>query len=400
MEANQQQSHGADDICEGLGDLRIKFSGNEMAQNLALRRSFPALLSQRAIQRMATYQGGNWTESHWVNGLSGAIVLLRHLYSMIAMRYRGDETTSDMETMEKMRQEEKENYLLRIVWAYADNRPDFDITGKVRGHILKHHDTDEVPSIFNLLENPSMWNTIWNRPPLRLYHRVVLGRRRGERDWVQHALGDMVGWAEEGLILWDGDGSLGEWISQRFGITFYEKQMCDFRHAFGDPAIIRVLYRHRSNVPAKRYHDLKQIKFDPRRPRQKVDDDGKMTLVEEADSEERVVYNLVAVVKCLDPQSSSNNEDKDDRIRLYERHGQAIMLPMSCNKFTGIQWEIGSGSYPLPDYLLYYAQTPPVDARGGHGEEIAPKPEGLKALIEEMKVSRIPTNSRGGYGKH
>ena len=298
--------------------------------------------------------------------LAASITLLRHLHSMVAMEYRGDDTATT---------NEEEKQILEYVWADLEN-PGRNAT---RQEFLQYLMAKKIPNqgfaMYRFLEPEATRRAVWGKKAFRLYHPVVLIRHKDEAQWQPKELADPKALIVDELVSWNGAGDLGGVISDQFGMFFDARTGVYIRYSFGDPAIIRVRYAHVGTHPPRTYAEVKQIRFDPHRLQEGTENGGKC-LVEAA---ETVVYNLVAVARA--GQGRDN-----DRIHRYGVHGEPIPLPpVEDKRFGGAKWALGDHQPPHPQYLLYYVRAPPGDALGISGAEAAPA---MPNVVTNMLTAR------------
>ncbi|KAI0414993.1 hypothetical protein F5X98DRAFT_347661 [Xylaria grammica] len=362
----------------GIGDVREKHT-DRLAQTFALSRTYPPPFTRRDARDAPSYQEGR--QFTFNLNFDAATVVLRHLYSTINANYRHSESIA---------REELNHPLLRFMWADFESRSSSAAQNILRHEMQCADDPEGKITVSELFERPAMWNSLWARRPFRLTHPDVLGRPRGAKAWDVIPPEDTV--VEDSLVAWEGAGDLGDHISSRFG-RFSDAETGDqFVYSFGHPAIIRVRYQHTAQgQPLATYRDLRQIHVTSRQL--KVVREGPFTTaraVPEKDTE-RVLYTLVAVVRCSDQAGEA------DRIRLYSVIGQPISLPTSFNKYVGTYWNVGDPEDPGRPYLLFYARAP-GDFSGLHEEPIAHKEMGVGALNNALETSHRPKDAQAGEG--
>ncbi|KAJ8131456.1 hypothetical protein O1611_g2170 [Lasiodiplodia mahajangana] len=235
--------------------------------------------------------------------------------------------------------------------------------------------------VFDLLERPAMWNSIWTREPFHLYHATVLGRPQGAEEWKVISHHDRI--VENSLVRWDGSQPLGDRISSLFGEGVSGVTGNEVVFMFNDPAIIRVRYEHTAKErPRASYKDLHQIYVHPHRLRREKNKDGGGFLVKDNDAE-LVPYTLVAIVRC------SRQAEEADRIRLYSVLATPISLPVALKQYVGTYWNLDDDD-PGRVYLLFYAHAPPDPLTGRHGEPIARKPANANQIMKKIKSAILP----------
>ncbi|KAI1145816.1 hypothetical protein F4825DRAFT_473448 [Nemania diffusa] len=364
---------------DNLDDLRAKHKDDQSSQNFALTRTYPATFSIKSVEKAPSRQQLHTFKFN--TNFDAAIVVLRHLYSMIHLSFRSDED---------MQAEERNHPLLRLIWADFQDTSDASITAQsnIRYEMQMLDDPQGQVSVLELLERPAMWATLWKRAPFQLFHQTILGRAKGAQGW--HVIEHHKSIIEHSLVRWDGARPLGDRISGLFGQRVSRETEEQFVYLFNNPAILRVRYQHaaQGQAPAT-YQDLRQIYI--RHSRRAYEDrDGQGFLVK-AKTEERCLYTLVAVVRC------SNQAGEGDRIRLYSNIGHAISLPIGLKEYVGTYWNLGD-SIPNLTYLLFYARAPPDSITGHHNEPIARKPVNVNSTIKAMKASIIPKGTGAGEG--
>ncbi|KAI0107900.1 hypothetical protein GGR51DRAFT_515487 [Nemania sp. FL0031] len=357
-------------LFDHLDDIRDKYEDDEYFQNFLLSRTYPHEFSTWLV---ATAPSDKFKFN--IN-LDAAVVILRHLYSMVNTFTRYHEQT---------KVQEKSHPILRFIW--ADFQDDSDESVKAQS-VIRHEmqvldDPSGQATVYDLLERHAMWNTLWARKPFQLFHPTVLGRPQGAKKWdiIKHHP-DIV---KSSLVRWDGAQPLGDRISGMFGQGVSRKTGSQFVYMFNDPAIIRVRYEHtaQEQSPAT-YEDLRHIYIHPhRRKHRKNEKDEDVFIKDKETQEERVLYTLVAIVRC------SRQADEADRIRLYSVIGSPLSLPIALKQYVGKYWNLGDAD-PGRVYLLFYANAPPDIITGQHGEPIAREQPDTAQLIRDMKASIIP----------
>ncbi|KAJ8122939.1 hypothetical protein ONZ43_g987 [Nemania bipapillata] len=362
-------------VFEGLGDVREKYT-DETSQNFILSRTYPVAFNAEHITQAPSYQRGR--EFKFNTHLDAAVVVLRHLYSMVAPDYRSSDCYPD---------EESRCPLLRFIWADFRDTSEASLKAQcvIRYEMQLADDPEGQASIFKLFENKAMWDTLWSRMPFRLYHDTVLGKAPRQKKWkcidhhesiIQHT-----------LVKWDGTKPLGDYIGGHFGHRKFDDGD-EMVYIFNNPAIIRVRYQHKAQAqgPAK-YADIRQIYIKHYRFKHE-ERDGDHYVVK-SKSEERKLYTLVAVVRC------SNDGREGDRIRLYSMIGSPLSLPIGLEEYVGTYWNLGDLPADRP-YLLFYARAPPEPITGLHEEPIARRPADAEALINSIIAGSTRLNTKGG----
>ncbi|KAI1345847.1 hypothetical protein F5Y01DRAFT_40380 [Xylaria sp. FL0043] len=365
-----------------IGDLRQKYEKDEMAQSFALSRTYPPQFSNEEAVGAPSYKRGSEHLFKFNLNFDAAVVVVRHLYSVIGLQHRQSEA---------MTTEEQNHPILRLIWADFE-----DESGAAALSILRHEmqvrdDPKGTMTVFQLFEQPAMWKSLWAKPPFQLFHPTLLGKLRGATEWqiIKHHA-DIE---EESLVEWDGTDTLGAYISTLFGQTIDPETGSEFVESFNYSAIIRVRYKHTtSSRPPATYQDLRRIQIAPRRLKRDSNNPNVMVRAAAAQDDERVAYTLIAVVRCADPGTES------DRIRLYNVVGQPLSLPISLHAYVGTRWNIGDATDPNRVYLLFYAQTPLDPISGQNEEPIARTELNTGRLIDAMKGSLLPAHQPTGEG--
>ncbi|GAP90345.1 hypothetical protein SAMD00023353_4900870 [Rosellinia necatrix] len=362
-------------LLNDLGDVRQKYADDEYAQNLALSRTYPAPFNRKNIENAPSYQPGQ--EFTFNLNLDAAVVILRHLYSLLHVQQRHSDAIA---------QEELAHPILRFIWADFESGSTSVAQSILRYEMQLADDPKGELTVFKLFERPAMWDSLWARRAFRLYHPTVLGKGRDAEEW--RIVDSQENVIEESLVRWDGATNLGDYISALVGYTIDRVTQHRFIEFFGDPGIIRVRYQHTSDrQPPATYEDLRQIHIKPQRYRHAEDDPSRWVIYE---SEEPIRYMLVAVVRC------STQATEADQIRLYSIIGNPLSLPMDLKNYAGTHWNINKDD-PGRIYLLFYARAIAGTIHGLQGE-IARKEPNTGSLIEEMMGSTILKRPEAGGG--
>ncbi|KAI0004729.1 hypothetical protein F4779DRAFT_621319 [Xylariaceae sp. FL0662B] len=368
---HQHQGQRWGRIFQGLMDLREKYPGDVMAQNFALMRTYPVQFSKRDAEKAPSHSAD--VRMPDTGNLDAAVILLRHLYHVVALRYRGDSDTSSEVLCQKMTEEESTHPLLQFVWVDFEDEAGAEKQSIVRYEMLKDA-PDGKATVYGLLENESMWKTLWRREPFLLYHPTILKKPRGAAEWDVVPCEDTVGLVKESLVSWDGAGNLGDRISGLFDSLADDETNAEFLFPFSDPAVIRVKYDHTTNEGRKSWEDLKTITMDPNR----------------LENNKPVTYALIASARCAKTPDGSE-ELGADRIRLFDVLGQPLILPMEMKHCASTYWSTGQGVGCM--CLLFYARKMARDTSGGHELEVPSKADNLRTTIKAMKTSLIPIQS-------
>ncbi|KAI8631397.1 hypothetical protein F5Y19DRAFT_493294 [Xylariaceae sp. FL1651] len=345
-----------DSLFAALGDLRVKYAGSEITQNLVLMRTYPSPFSNTRATQAPSYTANIKFNTNF----DAAVVILRHLYHTVAIRFRGDKKETLKELCEDLEKEERDHPLLRFIWADFEDTSDAAVAAQaiLRYEMQKADDPEGRATVSSLLENGAM--------------------PQGVEKWKVIPHGDSIG--EDGLVRWDGSLPLGQHIGDMFGIYIDKAQGHKFRYSFNYPAVIRVRYAHTNkSKPPAMYKDLSRIEICTHKL---VDEsDGDKVILTEC-NKELMTYTLVAVVRCSNDQSR-----EADRIRLYDVIGNPLSLPMTMKDYTGTYWNLGD---PNCVFMLFYAQALARPITGQRGGPVAYKVPNTKAIMKEMRASLNP----------
>ncbi|KAI1134684.1 hypothetical protein F5Y05DRAFT_421875 [Hypoxylon sp. FL0543] len=327
-----------------LGDLREKYAGNEYAQNFVLSLHYPV-----------PYDGKIPLDNDDVNSLDAAIVVLRHLFAQVSADGRDGWDGNPLE---------------RMIWAVLGEPSGREEQSRARFEILKtckeRVEGLQAATFFNLMENRLMWDTVWKRLVFMFWHPQIVEMVDGADSFeLVEFCGEPSQLAMEGLIEYEGQGTLSDFLSNQLGVKRDEETKTSYLWHFNDPVILRVAYVHNpANGEPKTFKDLARISINPHRFK-KSEEDGSFIYSYDSEDPERVAYVLVAAVCC------QNRQDSTDRIRLYRITGQPIAFAAdSIGRFGGDQWKLGQKE---TRYMLYYALTPAGVPSDVVQEEIAPR---------------------------
>jgi hypothetical protein len=363
------QKELCDKLFGPLADLRFKYVGEELSQNLLLQRTYPAPYKAKDAMQAPTFN--ELRQPRDTSCLDGAVVLLRHLYSIVAIRYRADSDHSQESLCQEMQREELEHPILRFIWCDFEDADGHAAQSVVRYHIQKDIEPSQA-TIEHFLQSEDMVRTLWSREPFLFYHPEVVAKRREATAWRTLAYTNKPSPAKNSLVEWNGEGELGDVISDKVGMfqSSDKKTLC--RYSFGQPAIIRVRYDRNSTAPNKTYGDLWSVTFNTKKLKEEPGTEQPCFI----EGKDMITYNLIAIARLA-------SADKGERqmIRLYDVFGEAIGLPVKCKNYAGAKWKLGEPNVP---YLLYYAQAPPRQMPDRHGQEIAPKPDNVKSALEDI----------------
>ncbi|KAI1302452.1 hypothetical protein F5Y03DRAFT_209170 [Xylaria venustula] len=356
-------------LFDDIGDVRKKYADDVLAQNFVLQRTYPLQFKNRNAERAPSYR----PEPKFKFNLNfdAAVVVLRHLYSMILV---------DLRNSDRIATDELSHPILRFMWADFEDESSVAAQTILRYEMQTLDDPRGDMTVFQLFERPAMWDSIWNREPFRLYHQHVFGRPKDAAEWtIIENQEDVV---EESLVEWNGAKDLGDEISSLFGQSVDIETGDEYVEMFNDPAIIRVRYQHTApGRPPATYQDLRQILIAPRRIRRDENNPARFFRINPEEDSERVTYTLVAVVRCSDQAGQA------DRIRLYSMAGHPCSLPMALKDYVGTQWNIGQLNDQGRAYLLFYARAFTNAISGQDVVPIARKEPNASSLIKKMRVS-------------
>ncbi|KAK3485758.1 uncharacterized protein B0T23DRAFT_407854 [Neurospora hispaniola] len=201
-------------------------------------------------------------------------------------------------------------------------------------------------SLAELMENPVMVSTFWDRPGFR---------RFGPQAYEGQLVGGQMQWKARNrpvrytsLVEWDGSDSLGEHISRDYMIRGTDPEHPRVLQGPQDAAIIRVMYTPK-RPGIKGFDDVRTFRVEGTDLVQQPD--GSLEPVETVTK-----YNLVAAaVYCNDHDSRSFS-----KIRLFDTWGRADERPLygkrfamaKCNYYSD-DWRIGEKGDPHGYMLLY-----------------------------------------------
>ncbi|KAI0389498.1 hypothetical protein F5Y17DRAFT_472883 [Xylariaceae sp. FL0594] len=249
----------------------------------------------------------------------------------------------------------------------------------------KAYDPAGNKSVYDMLETEAMWRTLWNRPPF-LFHPKLFRKRQGEEAFevIPH---DGLS-AQHHLIRWDGSQPLAERVCDMFG-TYKSPDGKQTRYyIWNDPNIIRVHYRHDAPGRPATYEDLRRIKISPCRARVEgqVGDKFTMTQSDPTEDSEKIIYTLIAVVRC------ARGGEGPDSVQLYDTVGSRVRIPLRMKAIAGTQWTLGNAADHNRAYMLYYTPGFEVEVESyGHREEH--EESMLRLLRASVLSSPDPTNT-------
>lgn len=356
-----------------LVDLREKIS-DEGAQNLILGKQIPRENSGKSLENAKL--DAHEFKAYEYGSLDAAICVLRHLFAHIGAEWREGNDNNPLESM---------------VWADL-NESSGPAQSCVRYHILKHLRTlggNVTLNYEQIMENKTMFETVWVRDAFMLWHRAVYERRYGSKIWTQVEFKKLPKLAELSKIKYNGKGDLGELISSKFGRENMEEEELDLHWQSNSPSIIRVLYDNtESESMTRSFNELARITVDGQRLDEEVDDQGRTRLLLKPGVKDTIKYQLIASVRL------GNSYDQKDRIRLYRIDGEPIRHTATLlGRFAGVKWNIGDNAR----FMLYYAQELPNRPSGGREPpEIAGDTHPyLGAMRREMVNFSSPSASHG-----
>ncbi|KAI0965694.1 hypothetical protein F4678DRAFT_467373 [Xylaria arbuscula] len=365
-----------DNLFDNIGDLRKKYP-DDFVQSFALSRTYPAQFSIHNANHAPSYRPKDQLNFKYNLNLDAAVVVLRHLYSMVLQR-QSDTITRD----------ELSHPILRFIWADFEDESSIAAQTILRFEMQTLDDPQGKMTIFDLFERPAMWNTIWSREPFLLYHPRVLARPKNATMWK--VIDHNKGVSKKSLVQWDGANDLGAKISSLFCRSSHIPTGDQFVEMFNDPAIIRVRYKHTAqHQPPATYQDLREILVAPRRIKPAENDFATLVRLSPEEDSERIRHTLVAVVRC------SGQAEEADRFRLYSVTGQPMSLPITARDYVGIEWNIGDIEDPGRVYLLFYTRSLPTPITGQHGEPIARRTPDMISKIMAMKKSILLKSEEG-----
>lgn len=315
------------------------------------------------------------------NGMSVFVCALRHLYSHMAIKWRGDPSVTEDKLLEQIRGEEAENPVLRFAWSFftpsreslmAQNR----MMGALSSHLLEGDFGIADLSFLSLMESPLMYKTLLQREPFQLYYPYPLSQpiREGveepDKEWdVDDGRRDVLGMAKCSLITWNGQGDLGDFITSKFGIKAAASLKMRYLWMSNKPAVIRVHYHAPASNPP-RFYDLKNISIDGQRPR--PIEGTRSAIMIDTREKGSLQYILVAAIRLR------NGPKEKDTIRRYSTDGQEIPAP-SDYPFANPDWRVGD---PGRQYMLFYTEMP-KHSTGVRLGEVAWRPEGAERNMRD-----------------
>ncbi|KAI0480030.1 hypothetical protein GGR56DRAFT_686940 [Xylariaceae sp. FL0804] len=376
MSQPQTTEKESDELFAGINDLRDRYPGQELVQDFALSRSYPAKFSYHRAAGGADPASID-RDIGPAEYVDIAVMILRHLYQMVALSHRGDRHASSEALRAEMSADEHAHPLLRLLWADFDDEGGFDQQSVVRYEILKRTSPDRR-TVAGLLESEQMWKTLWSRAPFLLHQQVGFGRLRGSHLWEEGPLVERAKQAEYCRIIWEGQGDLADHIGAYSGRRVDGDNEILF--SFGAPAVIRIDYRHAADAPAKTHADLKRIAV-PIKRYHLDETDGETHLIETVDT---LHYVLIAVVRC------AGGEERGDRMRLWDRYGHVMAHPISMKNMMGTYWRLGD---PNARFLLFYC--PSIGSMTGFSEEEVPHESSMLGTWYANMKGSIPTEQSG-----
>ncbi|KAI6083291.1 hypothetical protein F4821DRAFT_263027 [Hypoxylon rubiginosum] len=324
-------------------DIRDKYPGDLLVQGMYLESQVPSSFNHHLSTDGEVLVG---------NAVSAFVCILRHLFSHVNIRLRGDPTHTkrNPELHRQIRDvDEVANPLLRFAWSYFGSNRDSllaqnSIMEDISKYLLEGNFGIRDLSFLSLMESPLMHQTLLQRDPFLLYDPHPLSQPiEDDTDWeVDDGRNDPVGLAKRSLITWHGQGDLGDFIANRFRTQTNTSTNRRYIWTFHNPAIIRVHY-HAPATNSPRFPHLKDIRINARLRLKKS-----RSTVTIGPPETPMIFVLVAVVRLrLRPN------DKD-MIRRYSTDGSEVITP-SDYSHTESNWKLGE---PGRQFMLYYTERP------------------------------------------
>ncbi|KAI0018533.1 hypothetical protein F4780DRAFT_794519 [Xylariomycetidae sp. FL0641] len=237
-----------------LQDVRDKYPRSEGEQNYELVNTIPALF--RGVGKESA------------SCLDATVVLLCHLYHVVALRYRGrklevadaEASATSAKVEEVMRQEEEKHPLLRFIWTTLEGLSPDAKTAQMKLRFEIRRKMPQNADIEQFLEHESMYATLWQRTPFLLFDDTMLWKPSDQPGWNMGPCRDVLAIARRSLIRWNGEQDLAPYISHLCNITYHDRaQSMDFRFFFNHPAVIRVHYAHEAPRQPWTYEELRTV---------------------------------------------------------------------------------------------------------------------------------------------
>ncbi|KAI0109725.1 hypothetical protein F4814DRAFT_377040 [Daldinia grandis] len=325
-----------------LPDLRDMHPGDAAAQDIFLQRQEIS----RFIPSPDSSNIGN------LSGIDAFVCILRHLYSQMAIHWRGDPKMTEPDLLQEIRKAEADNPLLRFAWSdIGQSRENVLAQSRVREAIvarLTNEDSQLIDlSFLGLAESDLMRRTLFCRPPFQLYDPNPLSQpiptdQPGEWDIEKEA--DAAERAKRSLITWNGQGNLGEFISDRFDISKSARNSRRYLYTSNKPLVIRVLY----NAPAENAPGFSNLRLITVQGSCLTHIEGTESTVKIEKPENNFTrYTLIAVANL---RSAGGDRDL---VRRYSLDGRECWSPLG--------FEYGHGSWKLEkpgQYMLFYVPAP------------------------------------------
>ncbi|KAK5629199.1 hypothetical protein RRF57_004914 [Xylaria bambusicola] len=356
----------------GLGDIRTRYGDDELAQNKALVDLYPVKFSERvAVEGVEGWKKGAFRNGE-MESLDIVIILLRHLFSMIASEHRQENT----------------NPFAKMIWADLGTPATRDEQSRERARIIlnfinSHYTYNRSIDAWNFLENETMWASIWEMPAFRLWDSIVMTLNTENGTWRRTSVGRGLSLGRYSSVYYAGLEDLGERVSSEF-ITRRDADARE-KHQWqaGPHVILRVRYDAKApGAQSKSFDQLRVIKVRPYRVETMKDANG----LEFVGTNRRhfIYFTLVGVVRMKDPAEPGSS----DLLRLYGGDGHRSRMPPALQERVCPEkdWELGELGWR---YILFYARCPiygPKDPpRDGTLREYGTGPEDTYRAIKESR---------------
>ncbi|KAK7748262.1 hypothetical protein SLS62_008814 [Diatrype stigma] len=333
-----------------LVDIREK-GADESAQNYALTRQYPIEYWEQALDAHGLDRDEFKREEY--SSLDAAICVLRHITAHVAVQRREGISHplepmvwADLAVSSGAAQTCVRYHMLKQCRQLLDANANADASGSASASASAGASASATATLLSyqtLLENQSMYETLWASGAFMLWHKAAF-QRTPNSNWERVELADPPKLAKMGCIHYDGVKGMGHRISSQYGPNPREGTLTHWQS--NTPAIIRVLYDNTTSTSVSRtYEHLTRVTVDGQRVRPGHDNQGQPSLVLTPDEPDLMDYQLIAAVRLRDAS------DTRDRIRLYRVDGEPLRLHGSLTpRFSGTEWRLGEKAR----FMLYY----------------------------------------------
>ncbi|KAJ3561726.1 hypothetical protein NPX13_g8834 [Xylaria arbuscula] len=316
---------------DGLGDIRLLFPHDELAQNYALSSWEPSIFIRQVAE--AHFEGKWRKESFKREGIEA-----------LDIANFSDPSTIEEQTLKRA----------RILLQFNQDQSNQSLAAIA----------------YSLLEHEAIWDTFWSMPAFRLWDPIVLVRKAGEKKWKpsnmfengrvanttiitwpnggrQPNTDERINMAKDSMVHYNGVGDLGEVISKKFG-TFRDNETGQDQHwQAAHHNIIRVFYDTvEPGAQSKSFDDICHVQVKPSRLVRLTDANGKNVTTVDLFP---IDFTLVAVINM------SQRRAPGDFLRCYNGIGDYIRVAPDVEQriCPKQDWRLGEMDHR---YMLFYAR--------------------------------------------